>query len=445
MEAVRKYLKAMGYNLVSKDFYDRISTWLSWYSGKVPSFHEYNQFNGKKTVKRSRYSLGMSKKVCEDWADLLLNEKTVIRVTDKEADEFLKSVLEANNFRVRSNRLVEITYAMGTGAFVEYFDKKGIAIDYIRADMIYPLSWENGEIIECAFAGEKVIGGRKCIYLNMHVLENGCYKIVNKLFEKGKYGAIAETELPEGVAEEYFTGSEKPLFQIITPNIVNNFDPDNPMGISIFANALDVLQGIDLVYDSYQNEFRLGKKRILIPAGMAHMHRSDNGIMPIFDDNDTEFYVMNDKSLGELKEINMELRAEPHEKALKKNLDLLSSKCGLGSDRYSYEKGALKTATEVVSDKNALYQSVRKHELILKRALTELADRVCELGGFDGAEISTFFEDSIIEDTQTLCDRALAELDRGIIDREEYFVRVYGMTENQAREKVSEMKSRMGG
>lgn len=443
MEAVRKYLRSMGYSLISKEFYDKITSWLSWYSGKVPSFHEYNQFNGKRTVKRSRYSLGMSKKVCEDWADLLLNEKTTLRVSDKEADEFLKKVLDANNFSVRSNRLVEITYAMGTGAFVEYFDKDGIAIDYIRADMIYPLSWENGEITECAFAGEKTISGKKCIYLNLHLLEKGCYKIVNKLFVKGKYGAIEEVGLPEGIAEEYYTGSEKPLFQIITPNIVNNFDPDNPMGISIFANSLDVLQGIDLVYDSYQNEFRLGKKRILIPAGMAHMHRSDNGIMPIFDDNDTEFYVMNDKSLGELKEINMELRAEPHEKALKKNLDLLSSKCGLGSDRYSYEKGALKTATEVISDKNALFQSVRKHEIIIKRALAELADRVCTLGGFENCEISVHFEDSIIEDTQTLCDRAMKELDRGIIDATEYFKRVYGMTENQAREKVSEIKDRM--
>ena len=270
MEAVRKYLKSLGYNLISKDFYDRICSWMSWYSGKVPSFHEYNQFNGKKTVKRSRYSLGMSKKVCEDWADLLLNERMTVRVTDKEADEFLKKVLDDNNFSVRSNRLVEITFAMGTGAFVEYFDKNGVAIDYIRADMIYPLSWENGEIIECAFAGEKVLGGKKCIYLNMHLKENGCYKIVNKLFEKGKYGTIAETELPDGLAEVYYTGSKKPLFQIITPNIVNNFDTDNPMGISVFANAIDVLQGIDLVYDSYQNEFRLGKKRILIPAGMAY-------------------------------------------------------------------------------------------------------------------------------------------------------------------------------
>ena len=444
MDAIRKKLSEMGYCPISSDFYDCIKLWLEWYSGKVPSFHQYRQFNGKRAVKRSRYSLGMSKKVCEDWADLLLNEKTSIRAFDKEADLFLQSVFDKNNFRVRSNRLVEITYAMGTGAFVEYYDEGAVAIDYIRADMIYPLSWDNGEITECAFASEKVLGGKKYIYLNMHLKEKGVYKIVNKLFEKKKNGGLIETELPEGLTAEFFTDSEKPMFQIITPNVVNNFDPDNPMGISIFANALDVLQGIDLVYDSYQNEFRLGKKRILIPAGMAHIQRSDNGIMPIFDDNDTEFYVMNDKSLGELKEINMELRAEPHEKALKKNLDLLSAKCGLGAGRYSYEKGILKTATEVMSDKNELFRSVKKHEIILRKAICDLAARVLEMGGYAETEISVFFDDSIIEDTQTVSDRAIRELEHGLIDSAEYFVKVYGMTESQALSKVNEIKSRGG-
>ncbi|MFA7636771.1 MAG: phage portal protein [Monoglobales bacterium] len=442
MEAIRKYLKSMGYSLIGPEYYSQIHEWLKWYSGKVPSFHEYSQFNGKKSVKRSRCSLGMSKKVCEDWADLLLNEKTDIRVSNEEADEFLKEVLERNNFRVRSNRLLEITYAMGTGAFVEYYDDKGVAIDYIRADMIYPLSWDNGEITECAFASEKVMGGSRYIYLNMHIKENGCYKIINRLFLRKKNGQLEETELPDGVAAEFSSGSEKPLYQIITPNIVNNFDPDNPMGISIFANSLDILQGIDLVYDSYQNEFRLGKKRILIPAGMAHIHRDDTGITPIFDDNDTEFYVMHDKSLGELKEINMELRADPHEKALKKNLDLLSAKCGLGSGRYSYEKGRVKTATEVISDKDELYQSIRKNEIIIRRALTELADRVCFLGGFENSEISTYFDDSIIEDTATIAERAMKELEHGIIDKIEYFVKVYNLTENQALDLVEKMKSR---
>ena len=68
-----------------------------------------------------------------------------------------------------------------------------------------------------------MIGGKRCVYLNMHVMENGCYKIINRLFVKKKNGGLEEAELPEGIASEFYTGSDKPMFQIITPNIVNNF------------------------------------------------------------------------------------------------------------------------------------------------------------------------------------------------------------------------------
>ena len=95
-----------------------------------------------------------------------------------------------------------------------------------------------------------------------------------------------------------------------------------------------------------------------------------------------------------------------------------------------------------MSDKNALYQSVRKHEIIIKRALMELADRVCALGGYDENEISVFFGDCIIEDSAALSDRALKEFEHGIIDQTEYFMRVYKLTEKQAADKVSQIMSR---
>jgi len=97
-----------------------------------------------------------------------------------------------------------------------------------------------------------------------------------------------------------------------------------------------------------------------------------------------------------------------------------------------------------MSDKNELFRSVKKHEIILRKTICELAARVLEMGGFAETEISVFFDDSIIEDTQTVSDRAIRELEHGLIDSAEYFVKVYGMTESQALSKVNEIKSRGG-
>lgn len=116
----------------------------------MPKFHTYKVYNGSVVVEQKRYRLGMAKKVCEDWANLLLNEKVAIKAGAYEKE--LNEVLERNNFKVRGNQLIEITFALGTGAFVEYLDGDGnVTIDFIRADMIYPLSWDNGEVTESAF------------------------------------------------------------------------------------------------------------------------------------------------------------------------------------------------------------------------------------------------------------------------------------------------------
>lgn len=75
MDMVRQYLARQGYPVVADSFYSRIDEWMSWYRGKVKEFHCYSQYNGKNRIRRSRATLGMAKKVCEDWANLILNEK----------------------------------------------------------------------------------------------------------------------------------------------------------------------------------------------------------------------------------------------------------------------------------------------------------------------------------------------------------------------------------
>ena len=78
--------------------------------------------------------MGMAKKICEDWANLLLNEKVAIQASDYETR--LTEILESNNFLVRANQLIEQSFALGTGALVEYISGEDILIDYVRAEMI---------------------------------------------------------------------------------------------------------------------------------------------------------------------------------------------------------------------------------------------------------------------------------------------------------------------
>lgn len=428
----------MGYTCVQDEYYSRIALWQKWYSGKVPSVHNYTQYNGRRKLRRTRKTLGLAKTVSEDWANLLLNEKFQIGVDKASAKKKIDAVLAANEFAKRGNQLVELTFALGTGAFVEYMDGEKVKIDYIRAGMIYPLSWDNGKVLECAFASERASGKQKKVYLNIHRLEAGKYVIENHLFDKNG-GALTETELPEGVVPEVRTNSAVPRFQIFTPNVANNIDPDSPLGISVYANALDQLESADLVYDSYCNEFRLGKKRITIPISMARMSMEEDGTCaPVFDDNDTEFYAIpqDDKSENKIQEHNMDLRADAHEAGMQTMLNLVSWKTGSGGKRYVFRDGQVKTATEVVSENSDLYRNLKKHELSLEVALCGLVDSIADMLHLGSVKATISFDDSVISDTESDKMTFLQEIRDGVRQKWEYRVRFFGEDEETAKAMV---------
>lgn len=435
MKAVIQYLRGRGYDCVDDGYYALIALWQQWYRGLVPSVHNYTQYNGRRRLHRTRKTLGMAKTVAEDWASLALNEKVQIRVNKASAQKRIDEVLRENDFRVRVNQLLELTYALGTGAMVEYLDGEHVRIDYIRAGMIYPLRWHNGKITECAFASEQIFGKEKRIYLNIHRLERGRYVIENHLFCKSG-DAIREIDLPDGVLPEVRTNSLVPRFQILKPNIANNLNFGSPFGLSVYANAMDQLEHVDLVFDSYSNEFRLGKKRITVPITMARMQMEQDGaVAPVFDDNDTEFFAVpqDGQNPAKIEEHNMEIRADAHEKGIQTALNLLSWKCGFGTKRYNFQDGQVKTATEVISDKSDLYQNLKKHELLLENALVGLVDAIADMLHLGTLKTTVCFDDSIIEDSGTERERDRQDVRDGLMQKWEYRVKWYGEDEATAK------------
>ena len=419
---IRQYLTEQKYNTASDETYSHIDEWLDWYQGDVPNFHNYVIYNGVTSTKQKRYRLGMAKKICEDWANLLLNEKVSIKAGEYE--KRLNEILTENNFKVRGNQLVEMAFALGTGALVEYKDSAGrVIVDFIRADMIYPLSWDNGDITECAFGGTRVLDGKEAVYLQIHRRgmaeepgeKSDAYYIENKYVdaESGK-----ELEPPLDVVPLIETGYSRPLFQILTPNICNNIDLDSPLGISVFANSISQLKGCDMVYDSYMNEFILGRKRILVPITMAKKMMEKDGITaPSFDPKDSVYYLMpgDSRENSRPEQVDMSIRAQEHELGIQRSLDLLSLKVGMGTGRYQFNSSGVKTATEVISDKSDLYQNRQRNAIIIETALIDMARAIAFLDeGREELDITVDFDDSIIEDANTTIDRNIKLVQAGL-------------------------------
>ena len=245
---------------ISNEYYTYIQTWRAWWENYVEEVHSYKERGvDNSTRKRKLFRLGMAKRISEDWAALLLNEKTTIEVEHKPSSEFLQGkegtggVLGYNNFWSEGNELVEKAFAYGTGAFIARAegakistdgkiipdDKCKVGIDYVDAMSIIPLSVKKSKITECAFVSQFTNRGKECCYIETHIIgPEGNYIIENEyLLIDGLQ--LKPMELPEGMAAKIDTGSSFPWFAIIYPNIANNIRCNNGMGLSVYANALD--------------------------------------------------------------------------------------------------------------------------------------------------------------------------------------------------------------
>ena len=467
---IYEILLARGYTTVPEEFYTYIENWKSWYDGYVKQFHRYRIWNGMKYVPCRLYSLGMAKKVCEDWANLLLNEKCKITLEGEKEQDFIDSVFERNNFKVKSNEMQEIKAARGTVAYVptvvnasvdEQTGKVNgnggeIRIDYVPADLILPLTWENGIVTECAFGSHKSIKKDSYLYICIHKrTENGTYDIENLLYRdtKGSLSEVNLSDVPgfENVAPVVHTPFTHRMFVIDRMNIVNNVDATLPMGISVFANAIDQLKGVDLTYDSYVNEFQLGKKRVMLkPQATKDFHTGE----PLFDTSDVVFYVLPaDGQDGDIiKEINMSLRTAEHNAGIQDMLNLLSSKCGFGENHYKYDNGNVSTATQIISENSEMFRTIKKHEIILESVLIELCRILLRMGNAymnaglnEDVEITVDFDDSIIEDKEVSFNRDARMVQMGIMQPYEFRMRYMNEDEATAKAALPQMESLVSG
>lgn len=440
--------------LYSMDEY--IANWKEWYTGDVKSFHNYTLYNGKKQIAMKRLTLNMAKRVCEDWANLLLNEKTDITIGDNHSQEVVHKALEDCKFWQKGNEGIEKSFALGIGAFVVVVDNIGtnengelvdvskskVKVKFVNGTKIIPITFEDEEITECAFIN--VNSGKT--YISIHLKnEQGNYEIHN-IECKGEGDNLAYID------EENHTifDTQSPLqwFAIIKPNIANNVDINSPLGVSIFANAIDNLKEIDLVFDSYANEFILGKKRIFVNAKDWAVNSKTGEEYDVFDSNDVVIYVLPESDDGKqiITDSTQTLRVSEHITALQNQLNLFGYKCGLGTEHYKFDGSGVATATQIISVNSEMFRNIKKQEILIEDALITLVRTMLyAINTFTSdtvntnAEITIKFDDSIIEDEATERTQDLVDVNAGIMSKVEYRMKWYNEDEKTASQKIEEM------
>lgn len=466
-----------GWNL-SGSYYAFIEEWKQWWRGNYEPFHsiQYQDATGE-VKKRRMYSMRMPKKICEDWASLLLNERTGITVGDEGTQKWLTGdnqtggLLRTLDFWPNANALVELAFRSGTGAFVMTLDgikttgagcvlpspEAQISMDYLPAECIIPITVKRKRIVDVAFLSEVLLGGESCLFLQTHELTESGYEITNEYFrakadDKDKSTEYEKLPLPPGMTEKVKTGGGIPWFSILSPNTVKHLPGGTGLGVAVFADALDQVRAVDRAFNNLVKDIELGGKKVFYDRSLVRtVLDAQGGVVQITPDDVMQqlFMQMGDgDGLGDdkpVQEYNPSLRVSENVDAVQNALNYLSFKCGLGTRHYQFNADGVTTATQYSGDRQDMRQNVAKHQIHVESALTGIVRAMLWAGKNilgaqvdDSTEITISFDDGYFTDTEA--QRALMAQDvrDKVIPGYLYVMQWYDKTEEEAKELVEE-------
>ncbi|EIZ2538662.1 TPA: phage portal protein [Listeria monocytogenes] len=433
--------------------YKYIDIWKRLYQGHYAEWHNLNYEHNGNPVNRRQLSMNLPKVTAKYMSKLLFNEKVKINIDNEQAEEFVLNVLKTNGFTKNMERYIEYGEAMGGFVIKVYHDgKKNVKVSFATADCMYPLSNDSENVDECVIANSFHKNDKYYTLLEWNEWQDDIYTVTTELYQSdnpnelgGKVSLkLLFNDIEPVVPLPKFT---RPTFIYIKPNIANNKNLTSPLGISVYANALDALKTLDLMFDSYYQEFKLGKKKVLVPSSFVKTAVNlDGSTTNYFDSTDEAFFLYQgdqDADGKSVKDISVEIRSTEFIESINAMLRIYAMQVGLSAGTFTFDENGLKTATEVVSEKSETYQTKNSHSQLIEQGIKEMIVSILEVGKFieaysgDIVELDTItvdFDDSIAQDEDTTINRYTNAKNQGMIPLKIALQRAWNITEAEADE-----------
>lgn len=493
-------------------YYFGIFIWKALYRGYYKDWHlvPVVAVGAKPGQTRQLFRLNTAKAVSAELASLVWGEEAQFSVSTngwvEQRNEdgvvtnpdplaaFVEDVLRRNAFGEKLQELIEQGLALG-GASIKVWaepERKGAAADedggeparvirlgYCMADQFVPLAWDNARVTEGVFISRRARKGWYYTRLEWHRWNGETYVITNELYKSemqrgamaGQNQDILGIRCPLAELQEMFPGLEpetvipveESLFSYFRTPIANNIDDNSPLGVSIYANALETLHAIDICYDSFVTEFRLGKKKIIVPARFlrAVTDPQTGRQVRYFDPNDETYVgVADDDGTAGVHDISVELRVEEHVAALNALLSILCLQIGFSANTFSFDEhqGGIKTATEVVSENSKTYKTVRTVQNQLRPMLEHMVQNIIDVAilyGMEwegqsverlaagGWECKVTFDDGVTQDRQTNLNEGVMLVGAGLLSKYKFLTDKkfgQGLTDKEAAEELQRIR-----
>ena len=476
-------------------YYFGIFIWKYLYRGYYKPWHRISAPTVKDALhERDLERMDTAKAICAELAGLIWNEQCEISVSqetgkDQLLDEFVHDVLMKNGFWIKMQEHIEQVLALGGGAIKVWYEEKrdgdgnvipnsgNIRLGFCMADQFVPTAWDNTQVTDGVFISRQAKDGYYYTRLEWHKWDGLTYWISNEAY-RSEYKQNSAKEPQDILGFRYplsavypFLDEQTPLqglstslFAYYRPAIANNLDDDSPLGVSIYANALSTLKALDICYDSFVQEFRLGRKRIIVPAQCLRTVQDPvtKESRRFFDATDEAYVALKSDDTDALKiqDNTVSLRVGEHEQAINALLSILCLQVGFSAGTFTFDRAqGLKTATEVISENSKTYKTITSNQLQIKAAIDRVVDAIIQVASlydvqWNGTSIRTLsalgwetkvvFDDSILQDRQTNINEGILLANNGLMSKKRFLMEKLGYTEEEAAQELEKIKQESG-
>lgn len=432
-------------------FYSDMYDWTEIYKGK-PQWNKIKRSGLYKKGLRRMNLMNTAKQLCDELSVLCFAEQVEIACDNEYYNAYLNKLMNEQGFWKHIPELISRAFAEGGGVLREYIKNGKICVNYISGADFLPLSWDNKRITSAVFRSTSVKGNDYyTIFERQTLLPNERNRTETFLFRSKDENTVGErcavSELFGNVPDFTESDISFPTFQYFRPDVTNNSEFYVPLGISVYANAVDTLQALDVAFDSFAREFILGKKRIIVPSSCVQtVVDIDTGNQMRYFDADDEAYVAlkcDEDSNLKITDNTVELRVDEHIKAINSLLNILCFQTGLSSGTLSFDSSeGMKTATEVISQESKTARTIKGHKNQLVEFFEEFCRTVIELGISLGDlqrseyKLSIGFKDNVIIDENTLIDNNIKLVSAGLQSKTEAIMEIFKCDEETASKKL---------
>ncbi|MBE5846229.1 MAG: hypothetical protein E7300_00955 [Lachnospiraceae bacterium] len=396
-------------------------------------------------------TINFAKSITEETARLTTLDIDV-NISGSPRADFLQKELDA--LKVKFRDFVEQMTMAGTIAL----KPNGIGVDFVTPDNFLITDIDgNRNIIGVIFFDYYDAGDRHYTRMEWHRFEGVQYLISNRTYcsktagEIGKPVPIETTPtwsqlLPEvALTKADGTRLDKPLFAICKMPAANNIDRSSPLGMSIYAQAIEEMKDLDIAYsrNAYElfnsQDIELLDDRLLRAPGQKVAGPMDiklpKHVLNVTGSSDKEFYQAIDRPL------KTDIRIQ----GINHLLSMIGYKCGF-SDGYFVldQKTGMVTATQVEADDRRTIQLIKDIRDQIKAAVEQLVyalDKYADLYSDVPAgeyELDFSFGD-IVYNFEDDKNRHWQYVQSGKFPLWRYFVKFEGYSEEEAKEIAEEV------